>query len=136
MGMLMIGRENLLVLLKMVLKLDVQDHGDEFAVSGGSMGAEVFTLPYLRPTPLGKDIRVSHPSEHPDQAVRRALIELADALCSWERNTSRGSTLIYLEQGGFHFRAVDGKPVDSATGTAHRCLITDEELLRQQAARG
>lgn len=52
---------------------------------------------------------MNHPSEHPDPEVRHALIRLVDALCEWERNTGRSSTLILIEDN-FHFRAVDGKP--------------------------
>jgi len=47
--------------------------------------------------------------EHPDSEVREALIRLVDALCEWERNTGRSSTLILIEDT-FQFRAVDGKP--------------------------
>jgi len=48
--------------------------------------------------------------EHPNQRVRKALIELSDALCSWERATSRDSVLILREDYGFEYRAVSGKP--------------------------
>jgi len=48
--------------------------------------------------------------EHPDREVRAAIIRLADALCSWERETSLESILIIREQGGFFFRAASGKP--------------------------
>lgn len=48
--------------------------------------------------------------DHPDKDVREAIIKLADALCMWERATSRQSVLIVREQGGFVFRAVNGKP--------------------------
>lgn len=47
---------------------------------------------------------------HPDPAVNQALIQLADALCTWERGTGRQSVLILREQGGFEFRAQSGKP--------------------------
>lgn len=50
-------------------------------------------------------------TEHPDQEVRKALIRLCDALCSWERATGRESVLILREQGGFQFRAQSGKPI-------------------------
>jgi len=43
--------------------------------------------------------------EHPDQEVRKALIRLCDALCTWERATGLESVLILREQGGFQFRA-------------------------------
>lgn len=48
--------------------------------------------------------------QHPDPEVRKALIRLSDALCSWERNTGRESVLILREKDGFVYRAVDGKP--------------------------
>lgn len=49
-------------------------------------------------------------SEHLDEEVRQAIIKLCDALCSWERATSRESVLIIREQYGFCYRAVSGKP--------------------------
>ncbi len=59
--------------------------------------------------------------EHRDPEVRKALIRLSDALCSWERATSVESVLILREAGGWQYRAVSGKP-----GIADE--ITDEEL--------
>lgn len=50
---------------------------------------------------------------HPDKEVERALVRLNDALCSWERSTSRESVLILKEVGGFVHRSVSGKPVPS-----------------------
>lgn len=61
--------------------------------------------------------------EHPDREVRAAIIRLADALCSWERGTSRESVLIIREQGGFVFRAMSGKPNIPED-------IPDEQVLR------
>ena len=60
---------------------------------------------------------------HPDEAVQHALTRLCDALCSWERATSRESVLILREQGGFAFRAVSGKPMDSGQDD-----ITDDQV--------
>lgn len=48
--------------------------------------------------------------EHPDPEVQSAIIRLNDALCMWERGTSRESVLIIREQGGFVHRSVSGKP--------------------------
>jgi hypothetical protein len=48
--------------------------------------------------------------EHIDSNVQKAIIRLSDALCSWERTTSRESVLIIREVGGFEYRAVSGKP--------------------------
>jgi hypothetical protein len=47
---------------------------------------------------------------HPDRDISRALIQLCDALCSWERSTGRESVLILRERDGFVFRAMSGKP--------------------------
>lgn len=47
---------------------------------------------------------------HPDIEVNQALIRLNDALCSWERATSRQSVLILREEGGFVCRTLSGKP--------------------------
>lgn len=51
---------------------------------------------------------------HPDNNVQKALIELNDALCEWERSTGIQSVLVLREQGGFEHRAMSGKPVDDA----------------------
>ena len=48
--------------------------------------------------------------EHLDKEVQKAIIRLNDALCTWERATSRESILIIREQGGFVHRSVSGKP--------------------------
>jgi hypothetical protein len=48
---------------------------------------------------------------HGDPRVRALIINLNDALCSWERETGRESVLIIREQGGFVHRSVSGKPV-------------------------
>ena len=65
-------------------------------------------------------------SEHRDPEVQKAIIKLADALCTWERGTGRESVLILREQGGFEFRALSGKP--GVPGD-----ITDEELFNMIA---
>lgn len=48
--------------------------------------------------------------QHPDPNVQQAIIQLSDALCTWERATGRQSVLIIREQGGFAYRAMSGKP--------------------------
>lgn len=48
---------------------------------------------------------------HQSEDVTRALIQLSDALCQWERSTGRRSVLILREQGGWSYRAADGKPM-------------------------
>ena len=47
---------------------------------------------------------------HLDGEVNKAIVRLADALCTYERATGRESILVLREQGGFVFRAVNGKP--------------------------
>jgi hypothetical protein len=47
--------------------------------------------------------------EHPDREVKEAIIRLADALCTWERNTGRENVLI-IREDGFEARFVNGKP--------------------------
>ena len=60
-------------------------------------------------------------SEHKDPAVRKAIIRLDDALCTWERATGIESVFILRESGGFVHRAVSGKPIVPEE-------ITDEQL--------
>ena len=48
--------------------------------------------------------------QHPDLVVQEALVRLTDALCQWERATGRQSVLILKEDGGFKYRALNGKP--------------------------
>lgn len=61
--------------------------------------------------------------KHQDPEVQQAIVKLSDALCTWERATSRESVLIVREVGGFEYRAVSGKPGISED-------ITDEQLLQ------
>lgn len=63
--------------------------------------------------------------EHLDNEVRQAIVKLCDALCSWERETGRQSVLILREQGGFNFRATNGKPVPSSLDD-----VTDAQLIK------
>ena len=48
--------------------------------------------------------------DHRDPKVQQAIVRLSDALCTFERATSRQSVLILREQDGFEYRAVNGKP--------------------------
>jgi len=53
-------------------------------------------------------------SYHKDKEVNSAIIRLLDALCSWERNTWRGSKLILIhdnDEDGRTVFAIDGKPL-------------------------
>ena len=48
--------------------------------------------------------------KHPDEEVNHAIVQLNDALCTWERNTGRQSVLIIREEGGWQHRSMSGKP--------------------------
>ena len=50
---------------------------------------------------------------HPDPDVQHAITRLCDALCQWERTTSRES-LVTIREHGYTFRAVSGKPLDES----------------------
>lgn len=69
-------------------------------------------------------------TQHPDEDVRRALIRLCDALCTWERSTGRQNLLVVIEQdhenGRFEFIADCGKPIpdDSRHGIAPGEFVT------------
>lgn len=65
--------------------------------------------------------------EHPDPEVAKAIIQLNDALCHWERVTGLESVLIIKEKGGFVHRSMSGKP-----GVPDD--VSDEELLRLVAS--
>ena len=59
---------------------------------------------------------------HSDSDVRKAIISLDGALCSWERATGVESVFILREQGGFVHRAISGKP-DVPDGVVDAQLI-------------
>ena len=50
--------------------------------------------------------------KHPDSEVQRCLDKLNDALCQWERSTSRRSILILKEEAGYLSMYDSGKPFD------------------------
>ena len=60
--------------------------------------------------------------KHPDEEVSHAIVQLNDALCTWERNTGRQSVLIIHEEGGWQHRSMSGKP-----GIPDH--VTDEQLM-------
>ena len=62
--------------------------------------------------------------KHPDSEVQAALVHLSDALCRWERATSRQSALILREEYGFVYRAISGKPLEKVDDG-----VTDAQLL-------
>ena len=47
--------------------------------------------------------------QHKDREVQAAIVRLADALCTWEREAGRENIVIIREEG-FCFRAINGKP--------------------------
>lgn len=63
--------------------------------------------------------------QHKDTEVRKAIIRLNDALCTWERVTNLESVLIIREQGGFVHRATSGKPLQHDDGR-----IVDAQLVK------
>lgn len=56
--------------------------------------------------------------EHPDENVRRALIGLVDALCSWERSTGNEHLIIVKDTAreGYEYRVFTSSPVPTHTG--------------------
>ena len=50
---------------------------------------------------------------HRDKEVNQAMIRLMDALCTWERETGRGSKLLFIpnENDEEILFVMDGKPV-------------------------
>ena len=63
---------------------------------------------------------------HRDPEVDQALIRLIDALCTWERNTGRGSTLLFVpdHEDEETILAVDGKPISHSPVMLIRTLDT------------
>lgn len=61
-------------------------------------------------------------SYHMDREVNSALIRLLDALCEFERNSGRGSTLILIPHNisEKNVCAVDGKP--QQTGSVEKFM--------------
>ena len=53
---------------------------------------------------------------HRDPEVDKALIRLIDALCTWERNTGRGSVFLLMPNYPDEetIIAVDGKPIETS----------------------
>lgn len=59
-------------------------------------------------------------SYHKNEEINKLIIELLDALCTWERNSGRGSTLILIPHTPDEriVMAQDGKPVDPGRNRA------------------
>jgi len=66
--------------------------------------------------------------EHSDENVNLALIRLNDALCNWERVTTRTSCLILREAGGFEHRSCSGKPLWNSNQD-----VSDDQLMSVEA---
>lgn len=45
---------------------------------------------------------------HPSPEVRKGLLALLDALCSWERSTGRENLLIVKDSIGCEYRSISG----------------------------
>lgn len=63
-------------------------------------------------------------SVHPSPEVQRAIVALADALCTHERCTGRQSVVIIREEAGFGLRLMSGKPIADDDVTDERVLAT------------
>jgi len=59
---------------------------------------------------------------HPDEEVRKAILRLTDALCSWERNTGIENILI-IREAEFKYRALNGKPIMNHVETSDKELM-------------
>lgn len=57
-----------------------------------------------------------------DEDINQALIQLNDAICSFERSTGITFALILKDNMGFVHRSADGKPSDVTD-------ITDQEFI-------
>lgn len=67
---------------------------------------------------------------HMDEEVEKAIITLDDAICTWERTTGKGYTLVLVphqREEKIH-ASVDGKPVSPRART--RDLVMRALLLR------
>lgn len=58
-------------------------------------------------------------TSHPDPEVRAAALRLLDALCMWERATSRHNVVIIKDSIGCGYRSFDGGPVPEDVSDAH-----------------
>lgn len=58
-------------------------------------------------------------TDHPSEEVRAAALRLLDALCQWERSTSRHNVVIIKDSIGCGYRSFDGSPVPDDVGDHH-----------------
>ena len=72
---------------------------------------------------------------HKDPEVDRAFIRLIDSLCTWERNTFRGGTLVFIPDTIDHVEQIifvqDGKPLPDEHWT--RMAVLDAMKMRLQS---
>jgi len=67
---------------------------------------------------------------HPSPDVRKGLLALLDALCSWERSTGREYLLIVKDAGGYGYRSLTGSPIPEHTGD-HTALELFDGILER-----
>jgi hypothetical protein len=74
--------------------------------------------------------------EHPDKNIRRALIELIDALCSWERSTGNEHLIIVKDtaRDGYEYRVFTSSPVRDHTGDHALLEIFDGMMMKKKSA--
>lgn len=66
-------------------------------------------------------------AHHLDPSCDRALLKLSDELCTWERMTGRGSTLILFPDSADEAIQifVDGKPIEVEDSVALAVLLAE-----------
>lgn len=70
---------------------------------------------------------------HPDESVRKALLELVDALCSWERSTGNEHLIIVKDTAreGYEYRVFTSSPVPNHTGDHALIEIFDSVIKKK-----
>lgn len=71
-------------------------------------------------------------TDHPSEEVRAAAIRLLDALCSWERSTSRENLVIIKDSIGCQYRSFTGSPVPESTGD-HALIEVFDGIMEREA---
>jgi hypothetical protein len=73
--------------------------------------------------------------KHPDENVRKALIGLVDALCSWERSTGNEHLIIVKDtaRAGYEYRVLASSPVPEHMGDHSLIEAFDGVLKRFQS---
>lgn len=74
-------------------------------------------------------------SYHKDEECNSTIIQLLDALCTWERSTGRRSTLIIIPHDPDEeiVLAQDGKPLRVPNETKHAQLLLTLALQEREA---